>query len=293
VRSAYLILSYQRPELLVRLVGTLRAESPEAAILVHHDARRCPTPRAELAAHGVRLIEPAAAIEWGHGSQLAAVLRCLDWADRHEAFDWLWLLSGQDYPLRPLGEIEAALASSGVDALIEASPVAALHLRRHRVDEFARRYRYRWRRIPGGLVPLAVRADPLVQVRRLPSGAFAGVPARALAPYHHGSDWFTLSHRAIRAVLDAPRALRDHFAHTIVPTEAYVQTVLANSGLRLSHDTRRYVDFVGAAANPRVLGLADLDAVVASGRDFARKFEDVAVLDALDARVRPSRSVAR
>jgi hypothetical protein len=277
---AYLVLSYVHPELVERLVSTLRAGSPDAVIAVHHDDRRC-----TLGDVDALRIEPPAPIEWGHGSQLAAVLRALRWVRERADFDWLVLLSGQDYPIRPVAEIEVSLAAAEVDAFIQTAPVAPLRLPRRGVDEFARRYRYRWRPLPERLVATVARADPLVQVRRLPSGAYAGFPARPPLEPFHGSDWFTLSRRAVDAVLGAPPAVADHFLHTIVPTEAFVHTVLAHSGLRLSGGNRRYAAFAGGAANPRVLDRADLDAVLGSGGDFARKFDDLAVLDEIDRRV--------
>jgi hypothetical protein len=276
---AYLVLSYLQPELVQRLVTTLRNGSPDAVLAVHHDDRRC-----ALGDVDALRIDPKP-IEWGHGSQLAAVLRALRWVRERAEFDWLVLLSGQDYPIRPVAEIEASLAAADIDAFIQTAPVAPLRLRRGQVDEFARRYRYRWRPLPERLVATVAHADPLVQVRRLPSGAYAGFPARPPLEPFHGSDWFTLSRRAVDAVLGAPSAVADHFLHTIVPTEAFVHTVLAHSGLRLSNDNRRYAAFADDAANPRVLGPADLDAVLASGGDFARKFADLAVLDEIDRRI--------
>jgi hypothetical protein len=276
---AYLILSYTAPELVERLVGRLRSGSPEATIVVHHDDRRC-----ALGPVDALRIEPPSAIEWGHGSQLAAVTRCLRWVHEHAPYDWLVLLSGQDYPIRPVAEIEAELESAAADAFILTAPVPPLRLRRGAVDEFARRYRYRWRRVPERLGRLLARADPLLQVRRLPSGTYAGVPWRSPLPPFHGSDWFSLSRRAVEAVLAAPV---EHYLHTIVPTEAFVHTVLANDRtLRLHNDHRRYAVFdPPGSANPRVLGVADVDAAIATGGHFARQFEDVRVLDEIDRRI--------
>jgi hypothetical protein len=274
------ILSYRSPDVLARLVHTLRAGSPDATIAVHHDGRRCRAP--ELP--GAELIAPAWPVEWGHGSQLAAVLRCLRWALARSDFEWLVLLSGQDYPVRPVPAIEATLAAADVDAFVEALPVGPWRPRRGAMDEFARRYHYRWARVPERLAGLAARAGPLVQVRRLPSGVYAGLPAPQRG-VHHGSDWFTLSRRAVEAVAAAPGERR--FERTIVPTEAFVQTVLANRPeLRLSPNNRRHALFAASLdPRPRVLSFADLDQALASGGDFARKFEDTAVLDEIDRRV--------
>jgi core-2/I-Branching enzyme len=276
---AYLVMSYTHPELVRRLAARLRG----GVVAVHHDPRRVALGPVDA------LVIPAAPIEWGHGSQLAAILRCLRRLTAYE-WDWLVLLSGQDYPVRPVRSIEADLLAAPYDAFIRFRPVPPRVLRRGAVDEFARRYTYRWRPIIKGSDPLTIaalaRLDPLVQVRRLPSGVFAGFPARPPLPVFHGSDWFSLSRRAVETVLAAPDAVVDHFLHTIIPTEAFVHTVLANSALRLANDHRRYAAFdPPSAPSPRVFGVGDLDAVLASGADFARKFEDVAVLDEIDRRV--------
>jgi hypothetical protein len=245
-------------------------------VAVHHDDRA--TSLREVDALRI----PPVPVEWGHGSQLAAVLRALRWVRERAEFDWLVLLSGQDYPIRPVAEIEASLLAAPYDAFIRHKPVPPRGLRRGGVDEFARRYTYRWR--PGSLS--WARLDPLVQGRRLPSGTFVGLPASPPLPVFHGSDWFSLSRRAVDVVLAAPDAVVDHFLHTIIPTEAFVHTVLANSGLRLADDHRRYAVFdPPSSPSPRVFGLEDVDAVLASGADFARKFDDVRVLDAIDRRI--------
>ena len=109
-------------------------------------------------------------------------------------------------------------------------------------------------------------------------------------PVFHGSDWFSLSRRAVDAVLAAPADVVDHFLHTLIPTEAFVHTVLANSTLRLANDHRRYAVFeTPSSPSPRLFGMRDVDQVLASGADFARKFANVAVLDAIDRRVHGQR----
>jgi hypothetical protein len=298
---AYLVTSYALPGQLLRLVALLRGESPDAAVAVHHDARSPPLDRAALAQLDVHVVDPVA-VEWGTFSQLAAVLRGIRLLLERSDFAWLVLLSGQDYPIRPLAQIEQDLFGADHDGHLERRAVAPPPLFGEH-DEFQRRYFYRYRRLPAPLgrgVPLAAlrRARPLVQLRTLPSGPLIG--RRVLrSPFvgglrcHHGADWFTLSRRCAERVDEVARRDRRlvrHYRGTVIPTESFVHTILhSDPELRLSGDTHRFTRWDDAAApRPRVLRIADLPAILASGLDFARKFDvtdDAEVLDELDRRV--------
>lgn len=250
--TTYLIASHTAPDQVLRLASTLRRGSPGASLVLHHDDRRCGIDRAALRRLGVRLVEPPFAANWGEVSLLGMVLRCLRWCLDHTEFDWLTLLSGQDYPLRPVAQIEQSLGDSQVDAFIEAWPCARPALREP-VDEFAGRYFFRWRPTRSSTLWSLARAAPdkgrVVRTRRLPSGTWIGIRA-ARSPFgpelacHRGSDWFTLSRAAVAAVgafvSKRPEVLR-YYRRTLHPTESFIQTILANdASFRLSGDHRRF-----------------------------------------------------
>ena len=249
-------------------------------IALHHNPQQCGVDEAALGELGVLRILPPTRVTWGDMSQQTMVLRSLSWLADHAQFDWLVLLSGQDYPLRPLRVIEQELDAATVEAFIHTVPVRATD-----GDEFALRYLHHWRRGPAVLGRL-----PGVRVREMPSGTWVGVPARD-TPFgdgfacHRGADWFTLSRRAVEHVLRfvarRPDVLR-HYARTLIPTESLVHTILANSELTLSGNNRRFSVWEPGAPSPRTLTAADLPAAYASGFDVARKFDDPAVLDAID-----------
>lgn len=300
-RVAYLITSYKLPDQVLRLASILRKGSPDAWIVVHHDDRSCSLDPVGLQPLGVRLIKPPSAVAWGEFSQLAMVLRCLTWLLTHADFDWLALISGQDYPVRPVADIERSLDVADLDAFIGTDRCERPAFRRT-IDQFAIRYHYRWRRIPftvpAPLVRAAAKGRPFLSSRVLPTGTWLGIPALH-SPFgselicHCGPDWFTLSRTAVEAVDRFVRArpgVLDFYRRTLIPTESFVHTVLANdSSLRLSSDDRRYRVFdANHRTGPRVLRSQDLQSILASGADFARKFDetiDGAVLDEIDRRV--------
>src|SRR5689334_7292370 len=118
-RVAYLVASHTLPPQVLRLMSALRRGSPDCVLISHHDNRSSSLHRGPLDALEVLQIEPPSAVGWGEFSLLAMELRCLRWALEHADFDWLVLISGQDYPIRPLAEIERSLALGDVHAFVE------------------------------------------------------------------------------------------------------------------------------------------------------------------------------
>ncbi len=284
----YVVISHRNPDQVVRLVRVLR-EGPSSRVLVRHDPRGERLELKRIEAAGGEPLEDRIKMRWGGWSQLKLLLACLrEAAERHDP-DWTLILSGQDYPLRPLADIEADLDASPADARL--GSVRRVETRRPAAgdDEFFLRCRYRHyarprvlpSALPGSIRPLAYARDlpPLVGVRRT-------VPAPLT--FFASADWLTLGRAGMRAVLAGSqhRRLMRHFRRVAVPSESFFASVLlGDPSLIVERDDRRFASFAHGAAHPDTLTSKDYDRLLASGADFARKFEDVAVLDAIDRRV--------
>jgi Core-2/I-Branching enzyme len=293
VTVAYIVLSHRNPEQVLRLVRAL-GEGPAAKVLVRHDPRGQTLASHDIEAAGGETIEDDIESQWGGWAQLRLILACLrEAAARHDP-DWSLILSGQDYPLRPLADIEADLAASAADARL--GSVREVERRRPAPghDEFFLRCRYRhytrpraMPALPGPIRRLAYARElpPLVGVRRLDP---------APLPLFASADWLTLRRPATRVVLAASedRRLMRHFRRVAVPSESFFASViLADPSLIVERDNRRFTSFAPRAPHPDTLTTRDYDRLLASGADFARKFDaalDSHVLDLLDERRRPS-----
>ena len=292
---AYIVISHRNPEQVLRLVRVLR-EGPAARVLVRHDPRGSPRlPAAEVEAAGGEALEDNIEMEWGGWGQAELILACLRRAARLEP-DWTLVLSGQDYPLRRLAEVEERLAATGADALL--GSVREIESRpppRDQDDEFFLRTAYRHFRRPPGLPHLPRLVRPLVYVRDLPPRVGVRRLRRPGGRLYGSADWLTLGPRALAALLAAgeDRGLMRRFRRVAVPSETLFASVLLNDpSVKVERDHRRYVTFERPGApHPRTLTTADLEAALASGADFARKFDaaiDPRPLDLLDARRRPA-----
>ena len=289
---AYVVISHRNPGQVLRLVGAL-AEGSAARVLVSHDSRRSPLGASDIERAGGRATGDRIEMEWGGFSHVELIVRCLrEAAERYDP-DWVVMLSGQDYPLRPLDDIEADLGRSRADGLLGA--VREVERRRPRAgdDEFFLRCRYRHYTRAHGFPHLPRAARPVVYARDLPRLVGVRRPLPAPLAFHASSDWFTLGRRAIGVALDASadRRLMRHFRRVAVPSESFFASVLLNRPeLTIEFDHRRFASFSGLGVpHPDTLTSADFERIVSSGADFARKFDvsvDGAVLDRLDERRR-------
>jgi hypothetical protein len=306
VRHCYLVQTHREPRQVLRLVRALRRGSPSARIFVYHDGSRQPFDPALLSPlSGCDLLLAPVPVRRAEFSMVEAYLDAAERiARRGVEYEWLTLLSGQDYPLRPLADYERHLDRSGVqgflrygDVLGPDTPWPKQRRRGHR------RYFYRYRTLSAGWLPWLSRLRWLNQVQslvhlQLTYGAQVG--CRLLRPpfdggvrCYAGPAWHSLSRECVAYLLERHAAgdpLVEHFRHTTSPEEAFCQTLLVNSGrFRLANDNLRFADFTGSVGgSPRTLTVADLPWLLESPCYFARKFDvavDEEVLDRLDERL--------
>jgi hypothetical protein len=255
---------------------------------------------------------------YGDYSHLNRYFAAVDWLDANGIdYDWLENLSGQDYPLCPIAEIEDALATTSFDGFLLYSPVfpervppeadqGAEGYRLTPPFDASMRYDYRhWRlgkwthlkeRLMYPLMALNL-VQPWIRVSN--SYAVVGVRRRhsVFGPDFHcygGSFFCTLRAECVRYVRDYAKANPEavgFFRTAMAPEEVFFHSVLVNSGrFSLTTDYKRYIDWTGITnTHPRTLGTEDAPAMVASNAHWARKLDlnkDAKLFDILDERVR-------
>jgi hypothetical protein len=314
----YLITSHRNPEQVYRLARTLRRGSPRAPIVIHHDRSRTELDPHGLGALGnVHLLPFSVPVEWGGMSIVEMNLRSFRWILRHVDFEWLVLLSGQDYPIKPLGEVEAAMRGSDRDGFLEKPAVVTNEIppgdRRYIRYSFTFRYFYRYFTLPrwpgysrlparvrrslsGALWRVLPRFQQLLFLHPMPAGANARLGFRRFrTPFgemfqcYKASPWFTLNRRAVARLVASgwrERELWRYYRRTAIPDESYFQTILFNDPSFSFHDDNMvFSKWNPGSGSPEVLTGADVPEAIASGKFFARKFDvdvDASALDELD-----------
>ncbi|MBR4920420.1 MAG: hypothetical protein IKZ62_03765 [Prevotella sp.] len=95
--------------------------------------------------------------------------------------------------------------------------------------------------------------------------------------YAYGSEWCSLTLRAVKEIVDKYAQYRYMFEKTTCSDEHYKQMILASSEkiFKFAKDGNlRYVRFDHRKASPRIITMEDLDEIMGSGCVFARKFQE-------------------
>ena len=107
-RLAFLIVAHRQPDHLARLVHAL--DGPGCHIFIHVD-RKSPLPPFTAAVpkqRNVVFLEDRLEVTWGKLGVVQATLALIDLAlASGRAFRYFTLLSGSDYPIKPIGDIVA------------------------------------------------------------------------------------------------------------------------------------------------------------------------------------------
>ena len=314
--TAYVVFNHREPAQLTRLLTTLRLNDPDAELIVHHDRFSYANDFSLPPELRVTVLTNHEPIVWGDASQVEMSWRSMRWIRDNVAFDWLVMLSAQDYPIRPLHELNAMLSASAFDVFVEASPIDEIGSFEVRRDaQYRYLYQYiapsRWRSMPhlrGRSHAIARRAaslavdvanhlSPALHLYKYPDPLPTRLGLRAKVtpfsdrrPCWKGSAWATLNHHAVSTVLDfvdANPAFVRYFDKVALPDEAATNTILGNDGgLRLNRHGLHMIHWSKAEnSHPQTLRVEDLESITTSPFYFARKFDigvDDLVLDRID-----------
>lgn len=290
---AYIISAYRLPVLLVRLVD--RIDVPGASILIHVDARSPDSVynamTGPLEGRPNVTFLPRHPCRWGDFGHVAATLKGLQALQASgRPFDYVVLLTGQDYPLKSNAAIAAALDNAGGRVFLDWMPIPSGKWTDgglDRVEHWHFRLGRRTFAVPGApfrrtrVGAAWSRAARLLRLRRaFPTG---------MRPFG-GSSYWMMPADCARHVTDFVRDRPDYvrfFRRVLVPDEIFFHTIVMNSRFRdcVDGNPLRYIDWDDDADHPKVLTRDDVPTLMATPALFGRKFDpgvDADVLDLID-----------
>ena len=223
IKLAFALLAHGRPADVERLIATLVGQGH--AVAVHYDLKSCDDGfralyRRFAGNERVRFARRLS-VHWGEWSVVRGTLNCLDeiaasgWNP-----DYVYHLSGMDYPIRPSAQLLDFLERNRGDEFIETA--AADSEPWVKTGPQRERYLYRWWfnwRDQKRRTEISYKLQRWLGLTR----PFV----RGLTPYM-GSQWWVLTWSTLQEIMQLARApdVERFFRNTLVPDELFFQTMV-------------------------------------------------------------------
>ena len=296
MRIAYIILAHKLPDQLVRLVCKLNTK--EDSFLIHVDKKtddenykRMYDPLSSI--KNVRFLDRLVC-NYGDFSHVEATLNGIqEIITSGIKYDYVILLTGQDYPIKTNKYIKQVLEKGDAKSFLE---YFTLPSNEHWKNENGGldRLNYWHFNIRGRNHSIPKKGRFKQSFLDLVGSAIAEIfPARRKIPLNYklfgGSAYWCLSWECIEYLNKFVRenaAFIRFFRHVLLPEEIFFHTVLLNSPLanRVVNDNLRCINWTGSW-HPEIFKLKDFNIFINQDCLFARKFDkniDADVLDEID-----------
>lgn len=228
-------------------------------------------------------------IHWGGYSIVDAELRLFASAFQ-KGYDYYHLMSGQDMLIKSLDYVDYFMEKhEGKEFLdCDTEKQVASYMDKRALEERFRYYHFfRDTDVFGKeyLERFFVKIQKRIKVDRLKNTFY----------YGKGSQWASLSHKAVGKLLENREWIRKHFRLTSCADEIYKQTVLLNEGfLPFFYENQRLIMWEPQTSHPKTFCKNDWEMLLESKCLFARKFstvKDKEIVDKLFERVKPAKSI--
>lgn len=277
MRVAHLIITYTNPEQTERMIR--RMQHPDFDFYIHIDAKLPISSHKALAAiPNVYLIKNRIKVRWAAFSTMQAVFNSLqEILNSARSYDFISLMSGQDYPIKSAQYMQAFFAERKGKLLLKYRSFEGdweegfERINKYHLTDYHFKGQYRLQLIINALVK-----------RVVPRFSFYG-----------SSMFWAISPEAAEYVLekvDRNAGMKRFFKFTWGSDEFLVQTILMNSPFAadIINENCHYYEHLPKTPSPKIFTTADFSNIISSDRIYARKFDiskDSFILDKIDEQV--------
>jgi hypothetical protein len=280
MKLAHIIMAYKNPQQIERMIRSMA--HPNFDFYIHLDKKIDLTQFEYLKTlNNVYFIKERILCNWGGYSFVKAIFSSLkEILSGTEQYNYLNLMSGQDYPIKPIDDIYNFFKENPNKCFISYEEDPSNLWWKHAVTRTEMYHftdaQFRGRYMVQGLM------NKFLPRRTFPLSI----------PFFGSSDssWWAITPQCGQYMLDfveSNRSLRKFMEYTWGADEFLIATLIMNSPFKdqVVNNNLRYITWSNGIANPRVLVKEDLKSIKASEKLFARKFDstvDETILDELD-----------
>lgn len=282
-RHAYLIISYEQPHMLARLIEAIDDERND--IFVHIDKKASWDSSMYEAQSSKLYFIPRIDARWGDYSLVEVELHLIESALQHGPYSYLHLLSDSDYPIKSQDYIHAECEQLAGREFIG---YAKTNDTEKEIYNKVRYYYFFTKKFRENTLPhrafkyLYTRAQKCLGINR----------ARGI-DFKRGSQWCSITMDFARYVNAHRQEIERQYRRTYCPDEIFMQTLCWNSPFREHlystedefEGCKRFINWHGRDIH--WFEEQDIKDMMASNRWFARKFkeEQIALVDKIQKRI--------
>ncbi|MGC4234971.1 MAG: beta-1,6-N-acetylglucosaminyltransferase [Niabella sp.] len=286
MKICHLILAHKNPQQLKRLTQALTHSSCHIFVCIDKKINETPFRVLLNDVPNLFFVKNRVKVHWGGRSTVMAIVHAIEEIKSSGiSYDFINLISAQDYPIKPIQELVDYLDDHKKKNFIFYATEqddgrkwmedSRARFNRYHFTDFNFKGRYLVQRFLNWLLP--PRIHPVF--RKFYGG--------------NCSTWWTLDSECAYFVAQVVREntrLRRYIKLTWGIDEILFPTLIMNSHFASSTENKnfRYIDWSEGNAHPKILTSADFDALAQSNDFFARKFDieqDSEILDLIDARL--------
>lgn len=289
MKKAYIIMAHRNPLQFHRLVARLNDGASEFFIHIDKTVNISPFETVKEFGGIIHFIERVDSKWGGFGSVQASLNGLKAVKDSKKDFEMVFLLSGQDYPIKSNDYINNFLANSPYSVFVEHYPIPNYKKWPgsdrggwYRVDKYYVGLKW-YEMLQSKSINFLSTYIPFLR-RKIPNG---------MKPFT-GSTWWSVDMYALNYILDYDAkhpGYRAFHKYTFVPDELFIHMIIANSKdekllKSIENNDRRLIIWeTSYIAHPNTLRKSDFETIKSSEQLFARKFDektDTEILDLID-----------
>lgn len=281
MKIAYIILCHKSPNQINGLISSLNRNDSDFYI---HIDKKSDIKKQINKADNIKVLDDSKRVDikWGQSSMVEATFNAIETIiGSKNKYDYVWLISGQDFPIKSRGYIIEYLERNKGANFIEVIKNPNTHKRYLKRTSL---YYPKW--IVNNKTWIKVLKRIYIEITGGYNRNFIKRKNSTGMEFYFGSQWWAFTYDFIKYVFDFykenPEKIR-YFENTIIPDESLFQTIIMNSQYKDTvMDYLTYVNWESNKRNPKTLSINDIDELRSSKYLLARKFDEEVDKDILN-----------
>lgn len=273
MKIAFIVLCHKNPNQINKLIESLTGDDIDFYI---HIDKKGDFKKDICEAHNVFILDDSKRVDikWGQSSMIEATFNVIEEIILTGIkYDYVWLISGQDYPIKSRDFIITFLEENKGTNFIEVIDDKQIHRKYLKRTSL---YYPKW--IVNNKIWIKVVKRIYIELTGGYKYTFIKRKNSTGMNFYFGSQWWTLTFDFIKYVYEFYKENKDiinFFKNTIIPDESLIQTIIMNSEFKDTiDDYLTHVNWEDGKRSPKTFTAHDIEELKNSKYLLARKFDE-------------------